>query len=86
MNYFVYIVECCDSSLYTGITTDIKRRIRQHNGEIVGGAIYTKARRPVSIKHSEEYSSRSAAQKRECKIKKLTRREKLALINSNYTI
>ncbi len=83
MDYFVYIVECCDSSLYTGITTDIKRRIRQHNGEIVGGAIYTKARKPVIIKHSEKYPGRSEALKRECEIKKLTRCKKIELIK-NY--
>ncbi len=82
MKYFVYIVECSDNTLYTGITTDIKRRIRQHNGEIKGGASYTKGRNPVKLLYFEKAKTKSGALKREASVKKLTREEKLALINA----
>ncbi len=78
--YFVYIAECSDKSLYTGITTDIKRRIKQHNGELKGGANYTKGRSPVTLKYKEKINTRSEATKRELKIKNLTRDEKINLI------
>lgn len=77
--YYVYIVECADGSLYTGITTDIDRRVREHNGEGVRGARTTRVRRPVTLRYIEEQPSRSAALKREHAIKQLPRTEKLAL-------
>lgn len=80
MSYFVYILKCADSTLYTGITTDIKRRVEEHNST-TKGAKYTKIRRPVELVYSEESSDRSSASKREYAIKKLTRAEKLELIN-----
>jgi len=79
MAYFIYIVKCSDETLYTGITTDLKRRIDEHNNS-QKGAKYTKLRRPVELVYSEESEDRSSASKREYKIKKLTRSEKLALI------
>ncbi|MGB0189286.1 MAG: GIY-YIG nuclease family protein, partial [Aequoribacter sp.] len=48
-SWIVYILNCADGTLYTGVTTDVERRLRQHNGEIVGGARYTRVRRPVAI-------------------------------------
>ena len=78
--YFVYIVECSDKTLYTGITTDIKRRIKQHNGILKGGASYTKNRKPVVLKYTEKVCSRSVATKREHEIKKLTHDKKTKLI------
>ncbi|MBP9691166.1 GIY-YIG nuclease family protein [Candidatus Woesebacteria bacterium] len=82
MQYFVYILECHDGTLYIGITTDLERRIKQHNGEIRGGAKYTQARRPVVLRYIEEYETRSKAQVREAELKQMTRRAKLALIAS----
>jgi putative endonuclease len=77
--YFVYILECSDKTLYTGITTDIQRRLKEHNGS-QKGAKYTKLRRPVKLVYSEECLDRSSASKREYMIKKLSREKKLALI------
>jgi len=74
------MVRCKDNSLYTGVTTNIIRRMRQHNGEIVGGAKYTAVRRPVSLVFSSNHTNRSEACKEESRIKKLTRGEKMELI------
>ena len=75
---YCYILKCSDSTLYTGWTTDIKRRVKQHNAG--QGAKYTKLRRPVKLVYSERLRSRSDAQKREFAIKRLPRLKKLALI------
>ncbi|WP_415882076.1 GIY-YIG nuclease family protein [Neptuniibacter sp. QD34_54] len=72
----MYILRCADETLYTGITTDLERRIRQHNGELVGGAKYTRVRRPVSLYWQEEHIDRSSASKREYEIKRLSRQKK----------
>ncbi len=77
--WYVYILRCADGSLYTGITTDLQRRLLEHNSDDVRGARYTRARRPVSLVYSEDHSSRSAASKREAAIKKLSRAQKLVL-------
>jgi putative endonuclease len=74
--YFVYILKCSDGTLYTGITTNLERRIREHNGSKTG-AKYTKARRPVELIYSKEFADRSAALIEEARIKKLKREEKL---------
>jgi len=81
MSYFVYILECSDKSLYTGITTDITKRLDEHNTS-VKGAKYTKARRPVKLLYSETSENRSTASKREYAIKKLSREKKLQLIQT----
>ncbi len=78
--YFVYMVLCSDNTLYTGITTNLERRITEHNTS-EKGAKYTKARRPVTLVYSEKYSDRSAASKREYAIKKMSKKEKEILIN-----
>ncbi len=77
--WWVYIVECSDESLYTGITTDRERRIIEHN-DSKKGAKYTRNRRPVDLVYSEMHPDRSTASKREYEIKKLSRAEKLKLI------
>jgi putative endonuclease len=82
MSYFVYILECSDGSLYTGITTDITKRLDEHNTKDTG-AKYTKARRPVKLLYKEPLNDRSSALKREYSIKKLTRLKKLQLIQKN---
>lgn len=78
----VYMLQCSDGSLYTGVTTDLARRLRQHNGEIIGGAKYTRNKRPVQIVWHEAQQSRSDAAKREYEIKKYSRAEKLGLIKN----
>ena len=82
MSYFVYILECSDKSLYTGITTDLAKRLDQHNTS-PKGAKYTKARRPVKLLYSEPSENRSTASKREYAIKKLTRLQKIQLIQTS---
>ena len=78
--YYVYIVKCADETLYTGIATELERRIEEHNSSNKG-AKYTRIRRPVTLVYNEEYPDRSTASKREYEIKKkLNRVEKLALI------
>ena len=80
--YYVYIVKCADDTLYTGIATELERRIVEHN-ESDKGAKYTRVRRPVSLVYSEEYLDRSSASKREYEIKKkMSRAEKLELIKA----
>ena len=74
------MLRCIDDSLYTGIATDLDRRLAQHNGELVGGARYTSGRRPVVLVYQEICESRSEASIREAKIKKLSRIEKNSLL------
>lgn len=79
-SWFVYILRCADGTFYTGVTTDVERRVQTHN-ESPTGAKYTKARRPVVLVWSEPAADRSTAQKREAAIKQLSRTEKELLIN-----
>ncbi|MFC1592732.1 GIY-YIG nuclease family protein [Candidatus Omnitrophota bacterium] len=78
MPWYVYIIQCKDKSLYTGITNNLKRRIKEHNSG--NGCKYTKYRRPVSLIHSEEFPTKSQSLKREAYIKRLTRQGKAALV------
>lgn len=80
--YFVYILKCNDGTLYTGITTDLERRIEEHNNSKVG-AKYTKARRPVKLIFSKDFTDRSTAMIEEARIKKLSRSEKIDFISKN---
>ena len=77
MNY-TYILRCADGSLYTGWTNDLERRIKAHNAGT--GSKYTRARRPVELVWCEEQESAHAAMSREWHIKRLSREEKLKLI------
>jgi putative endonuclease len=77
--YYLYILKCADKTLYTGITTNLKRRIAEHNGGRLG-AKYTSSRRPVKMVFSKKFKSRSNASKEEARIKKLKRPQKLELI------
>jgi len=79
MSYFVYMVECSDKTIYTGIAKDVNKRIDEHNFSDKG-AKYTKARRPVNLLYSEKFEDRSSASRREYALKKLSREEKLQLI------
>lgn len=78
MNWTVYILECADSTLYTGITTDMPRRITEH--ETGKGARYTNGRGPFQLVHQELHKNRAEASKREILIKAMSRARKLALI------
>lgn len=80
--YFVYILRCIDDSLYTGITTELSRRVEEHNFSDKG-AKYTRTRRPVTLVYFEKHRDRSLASKREYEIKKkMTRVMKLKLIST----
>lgn len=81
---YVYILECADKSLYTGWTVNLDNRLKKHNeGK---ASKYTRTRLPVKLVYYETYESKIDAQKREWNIKKLSRREKLVLINKNCSI
>ena len=80
--WWVYLLQCSDQSLYVGITTDLQRRLQEHNGLTPGGARYTRSRRPVRLVWSEPSDSRSAAAQREAAIRKLSRVQKEQLIQA----
>lgn len=77
--WYVYLLRCADDSLYAGVATDLARRLRQHNGELAGGARYTRGRRPVELIWSESCADRAEAQAREAEIRRLSRAGKLRL-------
>ncbi len=80
MQYFVYILECANKSLYTGITTDLARRFKEHQTK--QGGHYTSANPGKRMRYFKKYPNRSAASKREAEIKKWTRAKKLELIKT----
>lgn len=78
---YVYIVECKDKTLYTGWTTDINRRLKEHNQGI--GSKYTRSRFPVVLRYLEEFETNREAMKREYEIKKLCRKDKIKLLEKS---
>ncbi len=78
--WFVYILRCADDSLYTGVSTDVERRVGEHNAGAPLGARYTHPRRPVVLVYLESVANRADAQRREREIKAKDRAGKLALI------
>ena len=77
-DHVVYVLECADGSLYTGYTTDLERRVAEHDaGE---GAKYTRGRTPVELRYHERFDSKSAAMSREYEIKQLSRAAKERLV------
>ncbi len=80
--WFVYMVRCADGSLYTGVATELQRRVDEHNGGHPLGARYTRSRRPVVLVYQERCENRSHACQREYAIKQLTRRAKLSLLRN----
>lgn len=80
MGWFVYMLRCGDGSLYTGCTDDVQRRLAVHRSG--KGAKYTRSRLPLELMYQEEAADRSAALRREAAIKKMTRQEKLRLIEA----
>ena len=80
-DHHVYVIECADGSLYTGYTTNVERRVAEHDaGE---GAKYTRGRTPVTLRHVESFDSRSVALSREHAIKSLSRAEKERLVKES---
>ena len=79
-NWYVYIVRCCDNSLYAGVTIDISRRLDEHNNNDRLGAKYTRARRPVELIFERRFDSRSEACKFEMRIKNMTKKQKENLV------
>ena len=77
--WFVYMVRCADDTLYTGVTTDIERRLHEHNGS-ARGARYTRSRRPVTMVWQEESENRAAACRREYEVRHYDRLKKLDLL------
>lgn len=82
-SWHTYIVRCADDTLYTGVCTDIERRIEQHNNSTTHAARYTRTRRPVTLVYSECAANRSLACKREFVIKQMSKLQKLDLIRSH---
>ena len=80
--WYLYVVECADGKLYTGITTNVKRRINEHNYSDKA-AKYTRARRPVRLRMTREYATHSEAAMEEWKFKKMNRKQKLGVINES---
>jgi putative endonuclease len=79
--WYVYILECSDLTLYTGISNDVEKRIETHNNK--KGAKYTKTRTPVKLVYQQSFETKSLAAKEEWRIKQLTRNHKILLINQN---
>ncbi len=78
--YYLYILKCKDKTLYTGITTDLQRRVREHTVSNLG-AKYVRGRTPVKVVYSRKFHTRSSASREEARIKRLSRQEKLSLIH-----
>ena len=76
--YFVYLIKCKDGTLYTGITTDVQRRFKEHS--LGKGGAYTRSRKILKVIYTERYKNRGGALKRESEIKKLTHKQKLNLV------
>ena len=81
-NWLIYILKCRDGSLYCGITNNLEKRLKQHKGEIIGGAKYTRSHWPCKLVYKEKSASRSEALQREIVIKKMSKVEKQTLVNS----
>ncbi len=77
--YFVYILQCADNTLYCGSTNDLQKRVHQHNNA-KNGAHYTKIRRPVALVYSEQLETYAQVRAREAEIKRMSRDEKMNLI------
>lgn len=86
MSWYVYMLRCCDNTLYSGITTDLERRVIEHNTDNKKGAKYTKARRPVELVYKKRCKDRSAAASAEAALRKLTKAEKEILTTTKMNV
>lgn len=84
--WYVYILQCADDTLYTGITTDPERRLQEHNSDNRSAARYTRVRRPVRLVYQEDCADRAEASRREYEIKQLNRKAKQQLIVDRVSI
>ena len=84
--WHVYLLRCADGSLYAGITTDLERRLAEHNGQRPGGARYTRVRRPVELARALACADRAAATRLECALKALDRRRKAAWVEGGFEL
>ena len=84
MEWYMYVILCFDNSFYCGITTNLQKRLKQHNGVIKGGAKYTRSRRPCKYIYKEAAQNRSDASKKEAAFKKLSRKQKEKYINFTF--
>ncbi|WP_223292962.1 MULTISPECIES: GIY-YIG nuclease family protein [Shewanella] len=82
-NWKLYMIRCNNGHLYTGVTTDIERRFKEHQAGGVKAAKYLRGKGPLSLAYSEDMGNRSEALKREIAVKKLTRKQKLLLISNS---
>ncbi|WP_455223556.1 GIY-YIG nuclease family protein [Kaarinaea lacus] len=82
-NWYVYLVRCCDGSLYTGIAKSLEKRLAEHNTDNQLGAKYTRSRRPVKLVYQERFTSRALAARRESAIKRLSKKQKEILVSSS---
>ena len=78
--WYLYLLECCNGRLYTGIATDVARRVAEHQSQGPKSAKYTRGKLPLTLVYQQEIGNRSAASKEELRIKSLTRKQKQALI------
>ncbi|MDO7084339.1 GIY-YIG nuclease family protein [Pseudocolwellia sp. AS88] len=84
--WYVYFLRCSDNSLYAGITTDLDRRVFEHNNSNKLGAKYTRVRRPVKLVYSEKQINRQAASKREYELKQLKKTAKESLVTKQLSL
>jgi putative endonuclease len=82
-DWFVYMLRCADGTFYTGVTTNLVRRVAEHNGKGGRGAKYTHIRRPVELVYQETATNRSSAQIREAELRQNSRAEKQLLLTKN---
>ena len=83
--WYIYVLLCADNSLYCGITTNLEKRLKQHNGEIKGGAKYTRSKRPCRFVYIKKAMNRSIASKEEYQFKRLSRKNKIKFISQELT-
>lgn len=81
--WIVYLLRCVDKSLYCGITNNLEKRLKQHNGKLKGGAKYTRSRNPCILVYQESLETKSDALKREIVIKNMDRNEKINLLQAS---
>lgn len=86
MTYYLYIVRCSDNSLYCGITTDLERRIKEHNSNTSKGAKYLRAKKPVHLVYFEKFKDRNSALVREAEVKKFSKSKKESLIKGDLKL
>ena len=86
MPYYFYILRCSDSSLYCGMTTNLAKRVKEHNSTTTKGAKYLRAKKPVKLVYSEEYDNIKSAMQREWQVKKWTKAKKEALVKGNLKL